>query len=140
MSHFAGPKQSRFCLPHPASSWLRSQKQLNMEIERKLKGDHYCRFLNLIEMDRENERRHDKWCQTLHAVFSMERTNPLNLVHRPTRSDFIDKVIDNGFHCESNDRLQITWTSPDILKWNPLDIVDGVLQFFNDYNQSLDSI
>ena len=100
-------------------------------------GDHCKRSMDVIVLNRESEHRHDKWCHSLYTVLSMKQIHRQRDLVRSTHSKYIDKVIDNGFHCESADRLQITWSSPDILKWNPLDIVDAVFDFFGDFNQSL---
>ena len=102
-----------------------------------MNGDHYGRSMNVIVMNRESEHRHDKCCHSLYTVLSMKQIHRQRDSLRSTHSKYIDKVIDNGFHCESTDRLQITWSSLNILKWNPLDIVDAVFDFFGDFNQSL---
>ena len=102
-----------------------------------MKGDDHGRLMNVIVMNRESGHRHDKWCHSLYSVLSLQRIHRQRDSLRSAHSKYIDKVIDNGFHCESSDRLQITWSSLDILKWSPLDIVDAVFDFFGDFNQSL---
>ena len=129
--------QFHFCHLPPGSCWLRTQRKLNYDVECRLNGDDYGRSMNVIVMNRESAHRHDKWCHSLCSVLSMQRMHRQRDSVSSRYSKYIDKVIDNGFHCESNDRLQITWSSLNILKWNQLDIVDAVFDFFDDFNQSL---
>ena len=118
--------QFSVCRPHrQTSSRLRSQKQLDAEIDRKLNGYHNVGHRNVIGMDRESKYRHDRWCKAMCAVFAAQR-------NRGSTADYL--------HCGNADRLQITWSSADILKLKPLEIVDAVFDFFGDFNQSLDSI
>ena len=85
-------------------------------MEQRLSGRHYDQRHNVIDMDKEQFHRHRKWCQSLNDLISRHRFNG------------------------NADHFQITWNSPDILEWNPLETVDAVFEFFKIYNQSSDSI